>query len=192
MPNPNVKSGFSPVKTQSGSPYTGAVRIYSIPASDGTAVYIGDPVKLAGTGSIVNGVVYQDVIQAATGDVITGAVVSVLPDTRDSLTYRAASTLRLVAVCDDPNMLFEIQEDGGATAFTANDIGLNANFSVGTGSAITGLSSVQLDTTTEATTNTLDLKLVEFVNRPDNAIGSNARWLVRFNKHRFVNQVAGV
>ena len=77
-------------------------------------------------------------------------------------------------------------------SLTANDIGLNADFVVGSGSTVTGMSGVELNNVGEADTNTLDLKITGFVNRVDNAIGENAKWLVRINRHQYVNQVAGV
>lgn len=191
MANANTKFGLRPVRTLNGSPYNGGFNIYSVAAGDGTALGLGDPVKLAGTGEIVNDNSYTDVVRAATGDVLVGAVVAVLPNTRDSLIYRAASTLRLVCVADDPNLIFEIQESAGGTAFTLNDTGLNANFVVGSMNTDTGNSGVELDNSTEAGTNTLDLKIIGLVNRPDNAIGENAKWLVRINRHLYANQVAG-
>jgi hypothetical protein len=176
----------------SGAPYNGAVNIYSTATGDATDLFVGDPVIISGTAQTIDGVIYQDVDQAATGDKIVGVVVAVLPVTRDSLIYRAASTQRLVAVADDPNLLFEIQEVSGGTALTANDIGLNANFVVASGSTTTGLSGVELNNATEATTNTLDLQIVGFQNRPGNEVGEHAKWLVRINRHQRANQVAGI
>ena len=199
MANANTPNGLRPVQTTSSGPYTGALRQYSVAAGDGTAIFLGDPVKIAGTSQFINGQTYSDVVQAATGDVITGVVVSVLADTRDSLLYRAASTQRILLVNEDPNAIFEIQQVTGGTPLTANDVGLNANFVVGSGSTVTGQSGVTLDNTTEATTNTLDLKIVGIVNRADNdpgsAVGTGAdasRFLVRINRHRYANQIAGV
>jgi hypothetical protein len=185
--------GLRPVRTVSGSPYSGAFRAYTIPASDGTAVYIGDLVTGATTSSTVNGVQYQDVAISATGDVFQGVVVGVQPDTSTSLPYRAASTLRVVYVCDDPNMLFAAVDGASGTAFTAADVGLNCNVVIAAGSTVTGLSGTTLNNATEATTNTLDVKLMELSNAADNTIGSaSATWLVRLNRHRFVDQLAGV
>jgi hypothetical protein len=194
MANPDIVNGLRPVCYVGGAPYNGAFREYSVAAGNATAIFVGDPVTTAGVGTAqtINGKVMLDVVQAATGDVITGVVVGVQPVTEASLPYRAASTQRVLYVADDPNLLFEIQEVSGGTALTANDLGLNANFVVGTGSTTTGFSGVELNNVGEATTNTLDLKLVGFVNRPDNAIGENAKWLVRINRHRYVDQVAGV
>lgn len=199
MANANAPFGLRPMGTVNGQPYSGAVRAYSVAAGDGTAIYIGDAVKLAGTTQIINGSPYSDVVIAATGDVLVGAVVGVLPATRDSLTYRAASTQRILLVADDPNQLFEVAQGSGGTALTANDVGLNADLSVVAGSAITGYSGSVVNNATEATTNTLDLKIVSIVDRADNDIGASvsagaasSHFLVRINRHQFANQVAGV
>lgn len=198
MANVDSPFGLRPVRYMSGAPYNGAVNAYSTAAGDGTAIFIGDPVILSGTAQTISGTIYQDVDQAATGDVVTGVVVAVDPvlgsgaSGRDSTVHRAASTQRIVYVADDPNLLFEIQEVSGGTALAAADIGLNANFVVGTGSATTGQSGVELNNSGEATTNTLDLQIVGFVNRPGNEVGEHAKWLVRINRHQRANQVAGI
>lgn len=192
MANVDSPSGASPVAHRNGAPYVGQFRTYSVAAGDGTALFIGDFVKLAGTGQTLNGRVLQDVVRAATGDVIVGVVVGVRPVTADSLVYRAASTQREIYVADDPDLVFEMQEGSSGTALTANDIGLNINFVVAAGSTITGLSGTQLDNTTEAVTNTLDLHLVSPVAREDNAIGYSCKWLVTINRHQYRNQTAGI
>jgi hypothetical protein len=199
MANANAPWGLRPVQHMLGGPYSGKIMQFSIAAGNGTATYVGDPVKLAGTSQFINGVVLNDIVQAATGDVMCGVVVGFLADTRDSLVYRAASTQRVALVDIDPNSLFEIQQVTGGTPLTANDIGLNANFVVAAGSTFTGQSGVTLDNTTEATTNTLDLKIVGMPSRADNdpgsAVGTGAdasRFYVRINRHAFVNQIAGV
>lgn len=192
MANADTPFGLRPVRTLSGAPFSGSIRQFSTVTGDATAIYIGDPVILSGTSSTINGVVYMDVDQAATGDVIVGVVVAVEPVTQDSLKYRAASTQRILHVVTGPDVLYEIQEVSGGTALTAADAGLNANFVVAAGSTTTGLSGVELNNATEATTNTLDLQIVDFVNRVDNAIGEHAKWLVRINRSQYANQVAGI
>lgn len=199
MANNNAPFGLRPVGVGGSGVYAGKITQFSVPAGDGTAIYVGDPVKLVGTSQIINGQVFADVAQAATGDVIVGVVESALADTRDSLFYRAASTQRILCVCDDPNAVFEIQQVSTGTALLANDIGFNADFVVAAGSTVTGLSGVTLNNVGEATTNTLDLKIVGMVNRADNNPGdvvttgaASSRYLVRINRHQYVNQIAGV
>jgi hypothetical protein len=199
MANNTTPFGLIPRKRIDSGYYTGGIMQFSVPAGDGTAMFVGDLVKLAGTSQFINGVIYNDVIQAATGNVFAGVVVGFLPDTRDSLIYRAASTARIVLVNVDPNAEFEIRQVAGGTPLTANDVGLNANVVVGSGSTYTGWSGMALDNTTEATTNTLDLKIVGMPSRADNdpgsAVGTGAdssTFYVRINRHQFSNQVAGV
>lgn len=191
MANVDTPFGFRPVRYASGAPYNGSANVYSTASGDGTAIFVGDPVVLSGTGSTINGVLYADVDQAATTNIVLGVVVAVLPETRDSLIYRAGSTVRRLLVCDDPDVLYEIQEVSGGTALTADDIGLNGVFVVGSGSTVTGQSGVELNNTGEAGTATLDVQIVGLAAREDNAIGEHAKWLVKINRNRYSNQVAG-
>lgn len=192
MANADTPFGLKPVRHLSGAPYNGAADVFSTASGDATAIYVGDPVKLSGTSSTINGVVYADVDQAATGDVIVGVVVGVLPDVATDAIYRAASTTRRLLVATDPHLLYEIQEVSGGMALTAAAIGLNADFVVGSGSTVTGKSGVELNNATGATINTLALQIVGLQARVDNEAGEHAKWLVRINRHQFANQIAGV
>lgn len=192
MANSDTPFGLKPAKYLSGAPYNGACNIYGTASGDGTLIGIGDPVTYAGTTTTTaDGRIYPDVKRAATGEIIVGVMVGVVPTNRDSTIYRAASTATLIKVADDPNLVFEIQEVSGGTALTAADIGLNADFVVAAASTTTGMSGVELNNGTEAATNTLDLLITGFVNRADNAIGEHAKWYVRLNKHQFVDQKVG-
>jgi hypothetical protein len=192
MANNNTPFGLKPVRYVSGAPYNGAADVMVHDSGDGTALYIGDCVLITGASSVINGVTYPNVIRAATTDVVSGVIVGVLPDVATSLPYCVASTTRRLLVATDPNLLFECQEIGTGTALTADDIGLNVSLSVVSGSTTTGLSGSVLNNATEATSNALLLKIVGLVNRADNAVGAYAKWLVRINRHRFVDQLAGV
>lgn len=198
MPNANTPFGLRPTKALSNNPYSGGVAQYATAAGDSTAIFIGDPVTITGASLFINGQVFPVAAQAASGGIIDGVVVGVLQDTRDSTIYRAASTQRILLVNTDPNAEFEVQQVSTGTPLTANDIGLNVDFVVGTGSTVTGMSGVTLNNTTEASTNTLDLKITGMVNRADNdpgtAVGTgeaSSKFLVRINRHRFANQIAG-
>lgn len=191
MANVDTPMGLRPVRHITGAPYNGQVELFSTLASDGTAIYIGDPVTISGASQTINGRVYRDVAQAVTTGIIQGVVVGVVPVTADSLRYRAASTQRLLMVATSPDLVFEIQEVSGGTALTANDAGLNAAFVVGSGSTTTGMSGVELNNSGEGTGGTLDLKILSPVAREDNAIGEHCKWEVMINRHQYANQVAG-
>ena len=199
MANATTPFGLIGRKNLSSQPYNSGVRQYSVAAGNATAIFVGDLVTLAGTSQIINGQIFSDVVQSATGDIFTGVVVGVLPVTRDTANYRAASTQAILFVEDDPNTEFEIRQSAGGTPLTANDIGLNANIVVGAGNTFSGWSGMALDNSTEATTNTLDCKIVGMVNRADNdpgtAVGTGepgSTFIVRLNRHRFANQIAGI
>lgn len=185
MANVSRINGFRPVMHITGAPYNGQFRKYALLAADGTATFIGDLVKLSGTASDDG---YPSVAQAAAGNTPVGVVVGFAPDPTNLNVpiYRAASTLRVVYVADAPDLVLESQEDavGGALAITS--IGTNVNFIVGSGSTVTGASGMQVDSSTAATTSTLPLRLIQFVDRVDNEIGSaNAKVLVAFNVHQY-------
>jgi hypothetical protein len=178
MPNTNAPSGFKPVKYASGACYAGGGNIYHVPAADATALFIGDPVILAGSAD-ANGV--ATVTKATVGGRVTGIVVGIIPAPNLLLTYRPASTAAYVVVADDPNLIFEVQEDAVGGALAAVDVGLNADMILGAGAAATGMSGTQLDTSTKAALATLGWRIEGFVQRPDNEIGVNAKVLVRNN-----------
>jgi len=192
MPNANTPFGLRPVRHRNGVPYNGAATRYFVPASDSTALFLGDPVIIAGSAD-ANGVPTVTRATAAGGAFILGSVVGVDPvegagaGGRDSTTYRAASTARYVYVADDPDLVFEIQEDAVGGAMAAADVGLNVDLVAGTGSTITGLSAFQADTSTKATTNTLQLRILGFKQAVDNEIGANAKILVAINLHALRN-----
>lgn len=177
-------NGFRPVKYLNGAPWNGASNVYFIPASDGTAVFTGDAVKLAGDARAASGVATVTRVAAAT-DVPLGIVVGMvftgmgdttnMPPVNDLNTpvYRRASTDRYVFVVDDPQVVYEVQLAGAgpsAATCTAN-VGLNGQFLLGAGNTTTGTSGFQIDSAGLATTATLPLKIVGFPNRPDNIPG---------------------
>lgn len=203
MANLNAPFGFKPVADVNGKPWSGAVRYYYHAADNSQAVYIGDLVTITGASTFVNigGSVQSipNVTQSATGDIFNGVCVGSIALTRDTPTYGAASTGVILAVCDDPDALFLVQDGSTGTALTANDIGLNINVTVNQGSSVTGLSGMILNNASEAGTNTLDLKIVGQFQSPGNDLGTDVStgaasglWVVRINRHRFANQVAGL
>jgi len=182
MANTDTPNGLRLVGSLGVGPMAGATQIAFIPATDATATFVGDPVKVAGSAD-ADGV--PTVAQAAATNAIYGVITEFLPDLDNKTRlHRAASTARYCKVCIDPNALYEIQEDSDGAALAATDVGNNASIVVGTGSTTTGASAVELDSSTAATTAALELKIIRLANRPDNAIGTNAKWIVKINNHQ--------
>lgn len=189
-------NGFTPVKFQSGTPYTGQANVYFVPAANGDVIMVGDVVKLAGDGRSPTGV--PTVARHAGGatEAAVGVVVGILftgvgdlqnvPPVNDLNTpvYRRASTDRYLLVADSKDLIFEAQTSGGTLA-TAN-VGLNCGITVTAGSTVSGSSGMTADLASLAATATLPLKLVGFPYRPDNAIGDAfTRAYFAINNHQY-------
>lgn len=192
MANADAAMGLKPVRYISGAVYTGATNKYFVPDTDTTALFIGGLVKEAGSAT-ADGTPHVTG-NVATGDDMLGVVVGVEPVTADSEIYRAASAGRYVFVADDPNLLFEVQEDSVGAALAADAMGNVADLTgLTAGSTSTGLSAIEIDssTATAAGDGTEDVKIVGFAQRQDNEIGNQANWLVRLNNHALVNGSTG-
>jgi hypothetical protein len=191
MANANIPRGLVPVRHRNGAPYNGAANVYYVPASYGTALFVGDPVKTVTDSADGNGI--QTVAAASAGDTIIGAVLSLgfggdpaIPVLRDSGRHHAASTEGYVLVVDDPEILFEIQEDGIGGAMGVGAVGRNADLVAGSGSTVTGWSGFQLDSNTLATT-AATLRIIAAVLRADNdPTLTNAKWLVSIFEHQML------
>ncbi len=190
MANANVPRGLVPLKDAASRPYNGSVEMCYHAVGDATALYIGDPVVKSGSADTAG---VPSVILASVGGPISGVVQGFVPNgTTDMAAYGAASTAYYVLCCTDPDIVYEIQEDGVGGAIAAGDIGLNASIIIAAGNAYSKRSGVMLDTSTKATTAGLELKIMGVTQRPNNAVGEFAKVLVKINDHTDSNAVAGV
>jgi len=189
-------NGFRAVKHVNGSPYNGQCNIYATAAADGTAIFPGDPVKLA---SDANAQGVQIVTKATAGAAILGVCVGVINPKLDPVAgnmtsgsialdtpqYRAASTAQYILVCDAPDVIYEVEAATGANAnyaFAVADVGLNADATTVAGSTVTGVSGAALNMAGAAATATLQFKILGVVQRPDNDITGNfTKVLVKIN-----------
>lgn len=205
----NVDSpfGLRPVQHLNGNPWNGKVNPYYIASTYGTALFVGDPVirvaggsntarvTAPGAGSFEIGTC-PNIEKATAGDAnaSTGVIVGFAASpTNLALQYNPASTERIAYVCDDPTVLFEIQADG---AIPAASIGLNAVFIyTHSGSTVTGLSGVELDTTSDvpAADASNQMTIMKAKNSFDNDTTlTHAKVIVRINNHTEAHAVIGI
>lgn len=109
-----------------------------------------------------------------------------------SMDFSAASTAATHLVIVSLTALFEAQDNAVSAGVVAANCGLNANLVLTAGSTTTRQSKHQINETGIAVTSTLDVKLLQLYNIPDNAFGPNARIEIVFNKHRMAPATAGV
>lgn len=193
MANANSPFGLQPVADLGGKPWSGAYRVYYVPAANATALYLGDPVIGISNTSDGNGIPTAEIAAAGGGTYLLGsfqgiannAGISPIPLLQNQSVYLPVGQAAYIYVCDDPTALFKIQENG---AMVSGASGRNADLVAGAGSTVTGLSGWQLNSSTLATTSTLQLRIVQALQEVDNAIGTNCKWLVKINNHSFNNQ----
>lgn len=195
MANPNAPKGMLPVQHLNGNPWSGKGNIYYVPSTYGTALYLGIPLIATGA-SDANGIPVAQIATAAGGTYIIGPMIGIMDGgepiigiTRDLPTYHQASTSQYIMVEDDPDVVFEMQEDsvGGSIAMATAGT-KNVDLIAGAGETVYGNSGWMLDSSTIGTGNTLQMRLLRGVRRADNAMASTyAKWLCKINLHSIRN-----
>jgi len=184
MANVDAAFGFRAVRDLSGGPYNGPQTTYEIAASYGTAMYVGHPVLETGDCN-AEGIPQVEIATTGSSNTATAVIEGFepLPTSLDTKYFAAsaASARKVYCVEITHNQVFEIQEDSEGGALTTASVGLNANWSNAGGSTVTGLSTIELDSSSAATTNSLSLRILRPSPRIGNAIGDNCVWLVKFN-----------
>lgn len=159
---------------------------YALLAGLNETLYVGDVVKKASSSDPTG--MYQSIQKAGAGVAILGVIVGFEPlegvavgSENLNKMHHTASTAQFAYVCDDPHAEFEVQASGTTIA---TDCGLNIDLTGSSGSTVTGRSNMEVDTTTINTTSTLQFQVMRHLNRPDNAIGANGRYVVIPNNHQ--------
>lgn len=200
MANPNKPTGLSPVKYLNGADWDGRGNMYYIDTTSANAIYPGDPVKLVAGLDTKRGI--QSIDLATAGATAVGVVVAVgtnadggpyiNPQDLTKTFAPATKTQPYYAlVCDDPNVIYEIQEGNGGP-LTNTSTSKNANFLYAAPAVGAAYSGVILDASTVAVTATLNLKILGLQRRIDNAFGAFAKWLVLLNNHSYRTGIAGI
>jgi hypothetical protein len=162
--------GAEPVGTLSASgSFSGKVRHIKIASGYAADVFYGDFVKMVAAG----------VIQKDTGTATMTPVGVFMgcaytdPNTKQKTFSQMWPTGTVASdavayVLDDPDAVFKMQSD---ESLAQTDLGNNIGVVQTAGSTDIGRSKNALDGSTAATTNTLPLRIVEFVDGPDSAVG---------------------
>ncbi len=191
MANANIASGLKPIN-EIGGGWSGQGMLIAFSTGEANNIFLGDPVVPVGT-TDANGVPYMTLATAGGGATVAGAFLGITngpslggnastPLLQSSALYRLASTLTYGLITPDPQQVFAIQEDSvGGSLLVSNAGWVNADLVSGTGNTSTALSGWMLDSSTAATTSTLQLRVLGLLRAPDNAMGTNAKWAVRLN-----------
>lgn len=162
---------------------------YTIAASYGTALYIGDPVVPTGTDRNVQ------IATAGTGNKILGPIIAIYDANKVPITHWTASTATAAycLVADHPDQLFIAQGDGDTSYLDINDCNGNVNMVSGTGSTFNYRSGWELDESdTGGSTAGDQIRLIRPAQIPGNTVGiANALWICRINNHQALQGIVG-
>lgn len=192
MANTDASQGFRPVDNLFGEGYSGRMREVAFASGDATAAFKGSLVKLTGA-SLDDGKTPVVTLASPADTKIVGAVVSFEPQRGGEWEtyYRKASTELRAYIPADPKCLYMVQEDSdGGNIDTSTAIGQNCDFTAESGDTSTGMSTMELDSSTAANTAALPLRLQAVVDRVDNSgasADSNAAWIVSINQTAELN-----
>lgn len=171
MANISHLFGFRPTSSLLNAQYDGLTHLYGFSASDATAAFKGDTVKIDTTyrstalsDAYAPGIPLITVTGATiTTTVFRGVIAGFVPQPEFSQTataslgtmYRLASTARYAWVVDDPFVIYEVQESGTNSYTSASSNGINKliDITAGAGNTTTGISGYSVTGSTVATTN---------------------------------------
>jgi hypothetical protein len=184
MSNKTGAFGLKPVRRIDGSPWNGGlVRCY-ISASYAVALYKGDPVifDTALADKDLTARCPTIILSSGADQVLCrGVIVSFEPLATDlTKLYNPASTERYALVCMDPQVVYQIRDDGAGTPSKVFP-GQNATMTASGGSTVTGRSGYVLDTSTPTTTQTYPLHILGLAPIEDNELDDYAIWEVLLN-----------
>lgn len=165
-------NGAEPVNTLSASgSYSGKVRHIKIASGYATAIFYGDFVKLVAAGTLEKAAVTTSVVAGTVGIFVgcsyTDPSTSQLTFNQQFPASTAASDI-MAYVVDDPKLVFKMQAD---EAIAQTGLGNNVSAVSTAGSTTIGRSKNALDGGSIATTNTLPLRVLEFVEGPNSTVG---------------------
>ena len=194
MANLDSPFGLRPVRMVNGSPFSNQQNRYRIAANYGTSIYQGDLVQVVTGGGI------ERVAAGGSGlvlGVFNGCTYTDPSSGKQKWSnYYPASTNAsdiIAFVIDAPDTVFEVQADA---AFPVAD--LFGNFDIvdnsPVGDTTSGISNLELDVTTGATTATLPLKAIDISQDPlnDDVATANTNVLVVINNHLFSAGTVGL
>ena len=189
----SARGGLQPLNQPYGQVKIGYYRLTTGAAA--INVFIGMPMDLDANGRVV------PATPAASNNLILGPAVGFLDVNKAALPsgmmgtnlqpYLPGNTDAWVAVADDPNQVFVIQEDTGGSALTASDVGANADWTYrsSSGSTLTGYTTAEIDRSSVGTGTGGPLVIVGLANYMNsdgtqNAPGNYGKWLVKIMSHR--------
>jgi hypothetical protein len=186
MANIDSAFGLIPIAKVGQNPNNGGLTKYSIADNQSTAIFTGDPVTYKNDGTVE----VADNTKALCG-VFRGCFYTDPSTSKPTWRpYFPASTSPGDAVgfiVDDPQQSFICQQDSDSVNLVAANLNENVNFVFGAGNTTTGVSGVEIDSSSKNTTATHQARLISFWDTPSNdSTANNSVFVIKINNHQLM------
>jgi hypothetical protein len=195
-PTVDAPYGLKPVNLIGGQVFAGSTRMMEIASGYATSIFYGDLVKRVADGTIEKdaGTVTATPVGIFLGVSFTNQSTGQIQQQQYYPASQAiASGSKIFAVvADDPDTLFQVVSCSSGTTVAGmgiSAIGNNIALIQNAGSTTTGNSKVAIDEGTQATTNTLPIRIIDVVRETATGADTFVEFIVKINAtmHQYNN-----
>ena len=186
MANIDAAFGLIPVACQGQTDNNGGQSQYPIGDTQSTAIFTGDPVKYKSDGTIEVAAATNPLLGVFGGCFYTDPTTS-KPTWSPYFPASLAPGDAKAFVWDNPMQTFIAQQDSVGSNLLAANLNENADLIFGAGNTVTGVSGVEIDSSTADVTATLQVRLIDFYNVPsNNTTANNSIFVVKINNSQLM------
>jgi hypothetical protein len=195
-PTVSAPYGLKPVNLIGGQVFAGSTRLMEIASGYATSIFYGDLVKRISDGTIEKdtGTTTATPVGIFLGVSFTNQSTGQIQQQQYYPASQAiASGSKIFAVvADDPDTLFQVVSCSGTTTVAGmgiSAIGNNIALIQNAGSTVSGNSQVAIDEGTQATTNTLPIRIIDVVRETATGADTFVEFIVKINAtmHQYNN-----
>ena len=186
MANVDAAFGLIPVAHVGQTDNNGGQTQYAIGDTQGTAIFTGDPVKYKNDGTIEVAAATNPLLGVFGGCFYTDPTTS-KPTWSPYFPAALAPGDAKAFVWDNPMQTFIAQQDSVGSNLLAANLNENADLVFNAGNTTTGVSGIEIDSSSADVTATLQVRLIDFYNVPsNNTTANNSIFVVKINNSQLM------
>ena len=186
MANIDSAFGLIPIAKVGQNPNNGGLTKYSIADNQSTAIFTGDPVTYKNDGTVEVADNTKALCGVFRGCFYTDPSTS-KPTWRPYFPATTSPGDAVGFIVDDPQQSFICQQDSDSVNLVAANLNENCNLVFGAGNTVTGVSGVEIDSSSKNTTATHQVRLISFWDTPSNdTTANNSVFVVKINNHQLM------
>ena len=186
MANIDSAFGLIPIAKVGQNPNNGGLTKYSIADNQSTAIFTGDPVTYKNDGTVEVADNTKALCGVFRGCFYTDPSTS-KPTWRPYFPATTSPGDAVGFIVDDPQQSFICQQDSDSVNLVAANLNENVNFVFGAGNTTTGVSGVEIDSSSKNTTATHQARLISFWDTPSNdSTANNSVFVIKINNHQLM------